>query len=255
MARQQRDPSFLYRGTQLAALQQAADRVVSKPGALPGPHQHQARLPARQRPRRRPQHPPAADRLPLSLVLLLIASSPVQARGRRGQERRPAARGSPSPASSQPKRSTRRHRSVTASMLAAAAWRIARPPRPATACSRLSHSPACGPCTGGNAQRERWLQPRRQTLATAGNDVRLWDVATHRQIGAPICRGFRAGVEPGWRSAPTARPWPPAAVTARPSCGTWPPTSRSAPPIPAGSRRPWTRWPSARTARSWPRQT
>ena len=55
------DPSFLYRGTQLTALQQAVDPMVGQPGALPGPDRHPARLPAGQRTSRRPQQPPAAQ--------------------------------------------------------------------------------------------------------------------------------------------------------------------------------------------------
>ena len=56
------DSSFLYRGTQLTALQQAATRWSAEPGALPGPHQRPARLPAGQRTCRHPQRPPMAQR-------------------------------------------------------------------------------------------------------------------------------------------------------------------------------------------------
>ena len=56
------DPSFLYRGGQLAALQQAVTRWSANPRALPSPDRHPARLPAGQRTGRHPQHPPSAGR-------------------------------------------------------------------------------------------------------------------------------------------------------------------------------------------------
>ena len=79
--------------------------------------------------------------------------------------------------------------------------------------------------------------------------VRLWDVATHRQIGGPLTSS--GGRSTRWRSARAARSWPPAATMARRGCGMWPPTARSA-ACSAVAPALSTRWRSARTARPWP---
>ena len=63
-------------------------------------------------------------------------------------------------------------------------------------------------------------------LATAGADgtARLWDVATQREK-AHRCGPARARCI-RWRSARTARPWPPRVPTAPCGCGMWPPARR-----------------------------
>ena len=71
-----------------------------------------------------------------------------------------------------------------------------------------------------------------RTLASGGQDgtVRLWDVATRRQIGGPLtghaAPGRRGGVQPG-RQDPGQRRRQRAMQ--RCGCGTWPPAGRSAP--------------------------
>jgi WD40 repeat protein len=67
------------------------------------------------------------------------------------------------------------------------------------------------------------VQPGRQDAGQRRGDgtVRLWDVATHRQIGDPA-HGHTAavalgGVQPGRQDG-----WPAAATITRCGCGTWP---------------------------------
>ena len=91
-------------------------------------------------------------------------------------------------------------------------------------------------------------------LATGSDDggVRLWDVATRRQIGGPLTAtdrfpGLFGGVQPG-RRYPGRRP----AMRAGCGCGMWLPAVRSAARSALLSAARSSRWRSARTARPWP---
>ena len=121
-------------------------------------------------------------------------------------------------------------------------WRSARTARPWPAAATMTR---CGCGTWPPAARSGTpspatpaavnsvaFSPDGKTLASGSADgtVRLWDVATGRQIGAPPHRPHRPG-RTRWRSARTARPWPAAATMARCGCGMWPPTARSARPL------------------------
>ena len=71
------------------------------------------------------------------------------------------------------------------------------------------------------ARSQRGVQPRRQTLASAGDDgrSRLWDVGHAAARSARRCTGHTGGRRAAWRSAPTARRSPPAATTDRAAVG------------------------------------
>ena len=86
----------------------------------------------------------------------------------------------------------------------------------------------------------------RTAVTTRDNTLRLWDAATGQPRGAPL-KGTRAGWRAS-RSAPTARPSSPAAMTRPCACGTPPPASPAARPW-KGTRAGWRASRSAPTAR------
>ena len=78
------------------------------------------------------------------------------------------------------------------------------------------------------------FDPQGRTLATAatGGTVRLWDVASRRQLGVALPG---PGQSPDrewtvWRSTPAVPTWWPSTATAPAWCGTWTPTAGSSAP-------------------------
>ncbi|WP_245883545.1 WD40 repeat domain-containing protein [Streptomyces hyaluromycini] len=68
------------------------------------------------------------------------------------------------------------------------------------------------------------FSPDGRTLAVAGTlQVSLWNAAKPTGVALPLPPPWT------WRSPRTARPWPPAAATAWPGCGTWPPAPSPTP--------------------------
>ena len=141
--------------------------------------------------------------------------------------------------------------------------------------------------------RTRWLRPDGKTLASGSADqsVRLWDVATHRQVGPPLTGHTDAvnsvAFSPDGKTLAsgsaddTVRLWD-VAITGRsapltghteavysvafsspdgkilasgtddgPCCGRWPATARSAPLSPATPMRS-NQWRSVPMGRRWP---
>ncbi len=185
-----KDSSFLYRGTQLAALLQAAagweSDPVRFPALTPGQRdflqasEHAAARGSRQR-----------RMLAGLLAILLIASvaSAVIAAGaaRNANHQRAEAVSGQLAAESEALDSAD---PVTASLLAAAAWRIAPTAQARDSMLDVIAQPDHGVLSGGSAASgviTLAFSPNGM-LATASADgtARLWDPATRHQIGAPI---------------------------------------------------------------------
>ena len=83
------------------------------------------------------------------------------------------------------------------------------------------------------------------------NQARYAMLTAARLPGIDVLTAATAPRSMRWRSARTARPWPPPAATAPSGWWTWSPASRSARPLPAAPVRS-IRWRSARTGKPWP---
>ncbi len=183
------DPSFLYRGTQLAALHHAAAGWAADPGRYPALTRTQRdflrasdRAAARSTRQRR--------MLAAVLVLLLIASlagAVVAVTGARNANRqRSLAVSGQLAAESEALDITD---PVTASLLAAAAWRIAPTAQARASMLDVLAQPGRAVLTSGTgALIDLAFSPGGKLLATGINNgtARLWNVATHRPIGAPL---------------------------------------------------------------------
>jgi WD40 repeat protein len=190
------DPSFLYRGTQLAALRQATAGWRANPARYPALTSTQRdflasseRAAARGSRQRR--------MLAAALVLLLIASVAgagiaISAARNANQQRKLAVSGQLT-AQSEALDTTD---PVTASRLAAAAWHFDPTAQARVGILDALAQPQRGVLTAGtSAATAVAFSPDGTTLATASfaGTVRLWDVATRRQIGAAMSAGTSAG--------------------------------------------------------------
>ncbi len=193
-----RDPSFLYRGTQLTVFRQAAARWEAYPDRYPALNRSQRafldvseRGAARSRRQRRI--------LAGTLVVLLIASaaSAVVAavaartanrqRDLANQQRNLAASGQLAAESETLDASD----PVTASLLAAAAAHFDLTPQARDSLLDVAAQPERAVFTSGTGLRPvlAFSPDGRILAAAASNGIVLWNVATHRQIGHPLPAG------------------------------------------------------------------
>jgi WD40 repeat protein len=190
------DPSFLYRGTQLAAIQQTTSEWSANPVRYPAlAETERAFLHASQRAATRSGR--QRRMLAISLVLLLVASLTgaafaVAAARNADQQRRVADRQRQVAVSGELAAQSEgfaRVDPVMQSLLAAASWQIAPTAQARDAMLEAFAQPERAILRGG---RDGWLRvafnPAGKILATAGaaGKVQLWDVATHRQLGPPL---------------------------------------------------------------------
>ena len=186
-----RDSSFLYRGTQLGALSQSADKWAAEPGRHPAlsdvehafldASSHAAARSARQR-----------RAFAALLVVLLIASitaAGVAVRAAQNANARANAElsGEVAAASEESDISD----PDLASLLAAAAWQISPTPQAEESMLDAVAQPSRGTWQGATGVRTAAFSPRGTILATGGlyGQVQLWDVATHRQVGTTMGAG------------------------------------------------------------------
>jgi hypothetical protein len=216
--RQSRDPSYLYTGSLLAAATETATRIAADPVRHPPLSQterdflHASERAAVRGGRRRRM---LAGALVVLLIAAVAGAAIAAAAARNANQQRTIAVSGQLAGESE---ALDAGDPVTASRLAAAAWRIAPTAQARDSMLDALAQPDHGVlpvASGGYTVLQVVFSPDGKTLATVSNNsnVRLWDVATHAQIGASFTVGPPAPlISYGLlrrRSAPTARPWPP----------------------------------------------
>ena len=185
-AEQGLDPSFLYRGSQLAAVQQAATRWAADPARYPALTQDQSGFLQASR-----RNAARSIRLRRTVAALLVALLIVSLTGtglavsaaRNASHKSSINLSGQLAAESEESDLTD---PVTASRLAVAAWRISPTAQARESMLDLLAQPNRGILAAAADQSAVAFSPDRKILATAGANVRLWNAATHRQLGPPM---------------------------------------------------------------------
>lgn len=73
-------------------------------------------------------------------------------------------------------------------LLALAAWRVSGTPEAEAAMLQAAARPGIGRIVSGDSVEAVAFSPDGKTLATGGDDVRVWDVSTRRQVGGTVTR-------------------------------------------------------------------
>ena len=192
--RHARDPSYLYTGTLLAAATETATRITADPARHP-PFSQTERdfLHASERTtvRSSRQRQMLAGALVVLLIAAIAGAGIAAAAARNASQQRTIAVSSQLAGESE---ALDAGDPVTASRLAAAAWRIA-PTAQARdsmldALAQPDHGVLPADTGGFFPVTQVVFSPDGKTLATVGGDsgARLWDLATHAQIGTPLGR-------------------------------------------------------------------
>ena len=193
-ARHARDPSYLYTGSLLAAATETATRITADPARHPPLSQTERdflhaseRTTVRSSRRRRM----LAGALVVLLIAAIAGAGIAAAAARNASQQRTIAVSGQLAGESE---ALDAGNPVTASRLAAAAWRIAPTAQARDSMLDALAQPDHGVLpadTGGNFPVTQVVfSPDGKTLATVGGDsgARLWDLATHAQIGTPLGR-------------------------------------------------------------------